>query len=410
MEGKFPDTTAWVDLETQLNNIQTLVLQTRGPNDADKVKNNIEKKVRQPLKADGINLTDGCDLGDWFRKKLNTAKKNTQEAQSKLNEATVWSKGKYRTNVDKLDKEQRFWADILLIYQGGIHTMQRKKTREGDKEEGSKSAQGTCTDTPPPYRPSSSCSSLTSGPTPPPGGLYPILEVENGTIVVHGLNLPADEGGSLSGCSSTSMSAAAGSFFDVEKRAFQDREVRERREQQQQHMTKTNPFYSTSQQSSHTASLLSEAGEREPLEAPGPNSGLQGSGTDPVGSVSVLLSGTWKPDGVLCPNPGPTPTPCYTSTPAAALEENRHSRPQEDEEDRADAHSYTLEEPAPPNSHTAVQSRIHLARGAAAKPEGFSYAFPLLQQQGSGAPSRYKHFSLGDITALCDKLHPISEG
>ncbi|MEQ2166903.1 hypothetical protein GOODEAATRI_033215 [Goodea atripinnis] len=133
-----------------------------------------------------------------------------------------------------------------------------------------------------------------------------------------------------------------------------------------------------------------------------------------VGSVSLLLSGTWKPDGVLCPTPVPTPTPCYTSTPAAALEENRHSRPREDEEDRAHSHPYTPAEPAPPDSQTVVQSRIHLAHEAAAKPEGFSYApktnYPLLQQQGSGATGRYKPFSLGDITALCGKLPPISEG
>ncbi|MEQ2309532.1 hypothetical protein AMECASPLE_039782, partial [Ameca splendens] len=289
--------------------------------------------------------------------------------------------------------------------------MQRKKTR-GDKEEGSKSAQGTCTDTPPPYRPSSSCSSLTSGPTPPPGGLYPILEVENGTIVVHGLNLPADDGGSLAGCSSSSMSAAASSLNDAEKRAFQDRQIRERQEQQKRHMRKTNPFYSTIQPSSRPASLLSVAEEREPFEASGPKSGLQGSGTDPVGSVSLQLSGTWKPDGVVCPTPALTPTPCYTSTPGATLEENRYSRAPQDEENRAD--SYMPEEPGPPDSQTVVQSRIHLARKAAAKPEGFSYAsntnYPLLQQQGSGAPARYKPFSLGDITALCDKLPPISEG
>ncbi|MEQ2180243.1 hypothetical protein GOODEAATRI_033887 [Goodea atripinnis] len=142
MEGKFPDTTAWVDLETQLTNIQALVLQTRGKEEGDKIKNKIEKKVRQTMKADGINLTDKCNLGDWFRKKLNTAKKNTQEAQSKLNEATVWSKGKYWTNINKFEKEERFWADILLIYQGGIHTMQRKKTKRRRQEGGVKISSG----------------------------------------------------------------------------------------------------------------------------------------------------------------------------------------------------------------------------------------------------------------------------
>ncbi|MEQ2238890.1 hypothetical protein ILYODFUR_037946, partial [Ilyodon furcidens] len=231
--------------------------------------------VRHTMQAEGFNFTDKCDLGDWLRKQLNTAKKSKLEAQTKLNEATSWSKAKCRSNLNKIDKEERFWADIFLIYQGGIHTMQRKTHRDGHKKEGSTSAQGTCTDTPPPYRPSSSCSSLTHAPTPPSSGLYPILEVQNGKLVVHGLDIPADDVVSLSGCSSSSMSVAAGSFFDAGKRAFQDRQIRERQEQQQhreqqRYMSQTNPFYSTLQPSSRPASLLSEAGEREPFEASGP--------------------------------------------------------------------------------------------------------------------------------------------
>ncbi|MEQ2227477.1 hypothetical protein ILYODFUR_038063, partial [Ilyodon furcidens] len=99
---------------------------------------------------------------------------------------------------------------MILIYQGGKHTMRQKKPRGEDKKEGSKSAQGTSPDRPPPYRPSSSCSSLTSVHTPPPGGLYPMLEVQNGTLVVHGLDFPEGGGGSFNGSSGSS----AGSFQD----------------------------------------------------------------------------------------------------------------------------------------------------------------------------------------------------
>ncbi|MEQ2250154.1 hypothetical protein ILYODFUR_036847 [Ilyodon furcidens] len=125
----------WVDLETQLINLQALVLQTRGKQEGEKIRKKIDTKVRHTMKAEGFNFTDKCDLGDWLRKKLNTAKKNTLEAQTKLNEATAWSKAKYRTNLNKIDKEERFWADILLIYQGGIHTMQQK-TQRGTQEGG----------------------------------------------------------------------------------------------------------------------------------------------------------------------------------------------------------------------------------------------------------------------------------
>ncbi|MEQ2282105.1 hypothetical protein AMECASPLE_037123 [Ameca splendens] len=233
---------------------------------------------------------------------------------------------------------------MVLIHQGGRHTMKHGQPRGGDKKEGPKAAKGMSPDTPPPYAPSSKYSSLTGAPTPPPGGLYPILEVENGTLVVHGLDIPADEGGSLSGCSSSSMSVAAGSFYEAEKRAFQDREVREKEEQQHRGMSKTNPFYSPPQQSSQPASLVSEAGARGPPGTPGPGSGLEGAGTDPVGSVALLLSGSWRPDRVLCPNPFLTPTPCYTSTPAVERQEIGHSMPQEDEEDRADSHPDRPEE------------------------------------------------------------------
>ncbi|MEQ2305349.1 hypothetical protein AMECASPLE_036879 [Ameca splendens] len=179
-------------------------------------------------------------------------------------------------------------------------------------------------------------------------------------------------------------------------------------------MSKTNPFYSPPQQSSQPASLISEAGARGPPGTHGPGSGLEGAGTDPVGSVALLLSGSWRPDRVSCPNPFLTPTPCYTSTPAVELQEIGHSIPQEDGEDRADPQQNHPEDGPPIHGQTVVQLREHLARKAAAKPEGFSYAtkanYPLLQQQGSGAPRRYKPFSLGDITALCDKLPPITEG
>ncbi|MED6246876.1 hypothetical protein ATANTOWER_025406 [Ataeniobius toweri] len=125
MEGKLADSDVgaeapgWVDLETQLKNMQALVLQTRGKEEGDKVKKKIEKQVREAMKEDGLNLTDKWNLGDWFRKQMNIAKKNTQAAQGKLTEATVWSKGKYRTDKEKCEKEERFWGDMVLIHQGG---------------------------------------------------------------------------------------------------------------------------------------------------------------------------------------------------------------------------------------------------------------------------------------------------
>ncbi|MEQ2250216.1 hypothetical protein ILYODFUR_037603 [Ilyodon furcidens] len=148
MEGEFhretddsgvgAETTGWIDLESQLKNMQALVLQTRGKEEGEKMKRKIDKQVREVMKEDGLNFTDKWKLGDWFRKQMNIAKKNTQAAQDKLKEATVWSKGKYRTDKEKCEKEERFWGDMILIYQGGKHTMKQKNPRGGDKKEGSK--------------------------------------------------------------------------------------------------------------------------------------------------------------------------------------------------------------------------------------------------------------------------------
>ncbi|MEQ2253989.1 hypothetical protein ILYODFUR_038268 [Ilyodon furcidens] len=109
----------WVDLETQLINLQALVLQTRGKQEGEKIRKKIDTKVRQTMKADGINFTDKCDLGDWLRKKLNTACDQTVASFNLFCASSVFFFAKYRTNLNKIDKEERFWADILLIYQAG---------------------------------------------------------------------------------------------------------------------------------------------------------------------------------------------------------------------------------------------------------------------------------------------------
>ncbi|MEQ2179819.1 hypothetical protein GOODEAATRI_029072 [Goodea atripinnis] len=125
----------WVDLETQLTNMQALVYQTRGKEEGEKVKKKMEKKVREAMKQDGLELTDRQNLGGWLKKQMKAAKKIRQEAEGKWNEANVWSKSKCRTNKEKCEKEERFWGDMVLIHQGGEHTMKQKKPRGGAKKE-----------------------------------------------------------------------------------------------------------------------------------------------------------------------------------------------------------------------------------------------------------------------------------
>ncbi|MED6272746.1 hypothetical protein CHARACLAT_033631 [Characodon lateralis] len=146
---------SWVDLETQLTNMQALVLQTRGKEEGEKMKKKIEKKVREAMKKDGLELTDRQNLGGWLKKQMNAAKEIRQEAEGTWNGATVWSKGKYRTYKEKCEKEERFWGVMVLIHQGGKHTMKQQQPRGGAKKEGPKAAKGMSPDTPPPYAPSS---------------------------------------------------------------------------------------------------------------------------------------------------------------------------------------------------------------------------------------------------------------
>ncbi|MEQ2270017.1 hypothetical protein XENORESO_013682 [Xenotaenia resolanae] len=111
MEGQFDrekddsgwgaEAPAWVDLETQLNNMQTLVRLSRGKEDSEKLKKKMDKKVREVMKEDGLKLTDRQNLGDWLRGKMNSARKEKDEAQGKLNEANVWSRGKHKTDKEK---------------------------------------------------------------------------------------------------------------------------------------------------------------------------------------------------------------------------------------------------------------------------------------------------------------------
>ncbi|MED6289097.1 hypothetical protein CHARACLAT_032891 [Characodon lateralis] len=114
MEGEFHRETddsgvgaeapVWADLETQLKNMEARVYQTRGKEEGEKMKKKIEKKVREAMKKDGLELTDRQNLGGWLKKQLNAAKEIRQEAEDKWNGATCGPKasaGPTKKNVKK---------------------------------------------------------------------------------------------------------------------------------------------------------------------------------------------------------------------------------------------------------------------------------------------------------------------
>ncbi|MEQ2305451.1 hypothetical protein AMECASPLE_037960, partial [Ameca splendens] len=175
----------WKTFKEQVCVVRQLVQQTQEEKQAERLIKKMNQKIQEEVEKDGTDEKSRKNVGRWFWLNMNKAKTERELAEEKCKNSGRF-KGKFKETRDKAAKNETFWSQMVLIWQGGKHAMFDKphttptNTHTGDK--------------PPPYGlpPPKSATKESSSPT--PVGLYPTLDISGGRLRITGLpeqNSPA---------------------------------------------------------------------------------------------------------------------------------------------------------------------------------------------------------------------------
>ncbi|MEQ2201684.1 hypothetical protein XENOCAPTIV_016412 [Xenoophorus captivus] len=177
----------WKTFKEQVYVVRQLVQQTQVEKQAEKLIKKMNQKIQEEVEKDGIDEKTRKSVGRWFWLNMKKAKKEKELAEEKSKDSG-WFKGKFKETRDKAAKNETFWSQMVLIWQGGKYAMFDKPDTTHTEPHTDRNKETA--DKPPPYAPPPPSAQPPPPPTSPPTGLYPVLDVKEGHVTVRGLSSP----------------------------------------------------------------------------------------------------------------------------------------------------------------------------------------------------------------------------
>ncbi|MEQ2201921.1 hypothetical protein XENOCAPTIV_020561, partial [Xenoophorus captivus] len=373
----------WKTIENQLLIMKTAIKKSLESREEQKLVKRMDSKINEELSKDGKSKTDRENVGKWFWSKVNKSKQDKELAEKQCRDSRWLSRGKWKELVNKAEKDEKFWLQMRFLWQSSDHAMTGNRDRKSKQIKDSSTVEML-----PSYELFANQPTLShhTAPTSPLTGLYPTLQVTGGKVSVCDLPPVTAQPPPDPPCSAPttllSSHSTGGSVLSFISQApqtdpFADQLLRDKLQPPSGPIKCSTPYIS------HSPSDME-------LVTP-----LKSDVTE--GSVNMSVSGKWIKDEPL------TAVTYHDAAMQAPPITVPNQSPIENEEvisSPSNPMPLVPEATPPPAGHGYnMRPRTH------PKPP---YMGPLFQQQYGG--NRYKPFTMEDITTLCDKLPPISEG
>ncbi|XP_032436519.1 uncharacterized protein LOC116731107 isoform X2 [Xiphophorus hellerii] len=164
----------WIALSEQIDGLITYLgehdeFQTDG--DGQKIQN----KLKGLVEMGGGDLLSRQPLGKHLLQGINNSKKHLIDTMQKEGEAGVFTNRSCKTNEQNAERELRQREELLVFWQGLSHAFEHKKQKVATSSEHTNI--NTDNSLPPPY---------SGDETRPSQGIYPIVNITQGTLAVEG--------------------------------------------------------------------------------------------------------------------------------------------------------------------------------------------------------------------------------